>query len=149
MAGVQAQMKGEVETKRKWSMRSKGGAASNALQRKRNPAAARRLAALRQRLVDSGSDLDLRPILQRLRAAAYSVGGVDFERLFRHYDRDNSGQIDFTEFRSALRRDAKLSVRTVSDDQVTHAPQQFVGLSQPLCLTSTHTPPAPAAAPGV
>jgi len=48
----------------------------------------------------------------------YTAGGVDFERLFRHYDRDNSGSLDFEEFRSAMRRDAKVAKRDVSDTEL-------------------------------
>ena len=37
-------------------------------------------------------------IKSRLRAASYSTGGVNWPRLFAHYDRDNSGHIEFNEF---------------------------------------------------
>ena len=63
-----------------------------------------------------GSTLKL--ALTKLRAAAYTSGGVDYGKLFRHYDRDNSGLIDFREFCSLLRRDAKLSKKDVSDAEV-------------------------------
>jgi Ca2+-binding EF-hand superfamily protein len=43
-------------------------------------------------------------IRTKLRAASYSVGGVDWEKLFRHYDRDNSGELDFNEFSNAIRK---------------------------------------------
>lgn len=43
---------------------------------------------------------------------------MDFEKLFRHYDRDNSGSLDFDEFRSALRRDAKVTKRDVTDTEL-------------------------------
>ena len=37
-------------------------------------------------------------------------------KLFRYYDRDNSGEMEFDEFRRAVRRDAKLTVSDISDD---------------------------------
>ena len=58
------------------------------------------------------------PVRQRLRAAAYAAGGVDYAKLFRHYDRDNSGLLEFEEFRRALRRDAKLSVEVVTEEEL-------------------------------
>ena len=51
----------------------------------------------------------------KLRAAAYTAGGVNFKKLFAHYDRDNSGALDFVEFRSALRRDAKIAPGMMDD----------------------------------
>ncbi len=70
----------------------------------------------RQRELDSPSSLA--KIRLRLRAAAYSAGGPNWEKLFRHYDRDNSGGLRLREFRSALRRDAKIPPRLMSDDQI-------------------------------
>merc|ERR1719390_429705 len=46
---------------------------------------------------------------KRLRAAAYNNGRLDWERLFKFYDRDNSGQIDFSEFKNMVRKDAKIT----------------------------------------
>ena len=57
----------------------------------------------------------VKAVKQKLRAAAYTAKGMDFARLFKHYDRDNSGAIDFNEFRSAIRRDAKITANQVSD----------------------------------
>lgn len=54
-------------------------------------------------------------IKSRLRAASYSTGGVNWPRLFAHYDRDNSGHIEFNEFRSLMRRDAKIPASNMSD----------------------------------
>ena len=56
---------------------------------------------------------------KKLSAAAYVAGGVDFESLFKHYDRDNSGELDCGEFISAMRRDAKLSTKDFSDELLT------------------------------
>ena len=33
----------------------------------------------------------------------------DWAQLFKHYDRDNSGSLDFEEFRKAVRKDAKMT----------------------------------------
>lgn len=55
-----------------------------------------------------GKETPMQVLKRKLRAASYSVGGVDYARLFRHYDRDNGGSLEFEEFRSALRRDAKI-----------------------------------------
>ena len=33
-----------------------------------------------------------------MQAASYSLGGMDLPALFRQYDGDNSGQIEFAEF---------------------------------------------------
>jgi hypothetical protein len=44
-------------------------------------------------------------------------GGQDWHALFDHYDRDNSGELDFKEFRRAVRRQSDTpwdsSVKTV------------------------------------
>ncbi len=57
----------------------------------------------------------LQRLRQKWRAAAYQNGRMDIARLFRYYDRDNSGELDFNEFRIAARKDAKLTKQEVSD----------------------------------
>jgi len=52
----------------------------------------------------------------KLKAAAYTHKGMDFAKLFSYYDRDNSGSLEFPEFVSAIRRDAKISPAEVSDE---------------------------------
>ena len=52
-------------------------------------------------------------IKYRLRAASYHLGRMDFARLFRYYDRDNSGVIDKDEFISLMRRDGKIPPKNV------------------------------------
>ena len=42
-------------------------------------------------------------------------GGVNWAKLFKYYDRDNSGRLDEKEFRSAVRRDAKIPASQLSD----------------------------------
>ena len=54
-------------------------------------------------------------IKNRLRGAAYHLGKMDFVRLFRYYDRDNSGHIDRKEFISLVRRDGKIPPAKMSD----------------------------------
>eukprot|EP01043_Picozoa_sp_COSAG02_P042732 COSAG02_NODE_3655_length_6410_cov_3.941531_2_plen_1669_part_00 len=57
----------------------------------------------------------VKALKRRLRSAAYSGGKLDLHKLFRHYDRDNSGEIEFKEFALAVRRDAKLKLTEVSE----------------------------------
>ena len=45
---------------------------------------------------------------QRLAAAAYTDGGVNWEKLFHHFDRDNSKGLTFDEFSRSLRREARI-----------------------------------------
>lgn len=55
---------------------------------------------------------------RRLRANAYFDGRTDYEKLFQHYDRDNSGVLDWDQFRSAVRRDGQVTTRAVSERQL-------------------------------
>ena len=57
-------------------------------------------------------------VKRKMRAASYTVGGVDYAKLFHHYDRDNSGSLELDEFQSAIRRDAKISKKEVSDKEL-------------------------------
>lgn len=57
----------------------------------------------------------LQRLRQKWRAASYQNGRMDIQRLFRYYDRDNSGELDFDEFKKAARKDAKLTKREMSD----------------------------------
>ena len=41
---------------------------------------------------------------RRFAAAAHTAGGVDLPKLFKHYDRDNSGALEYEEFRQAVRK---------------------------------------------
>lgn len=79
--------------------------------------ATKTLTAAQRRRVEAR---ELRATFKRkLSAAAYVQGGVDFQQLFKHYDRDNSGELDLQEFISAMRRDAKLSSKDFSDAMLT------------------------------
>ncbi len=53
---------------------------------------------------------------QRLSAAAYTDGGIDWSKLFHHFDRDNSETLSFAEFSKALRREAKIVGGDDGDD---------------------------------
>lgn len=55
---------------------------------------------------------------RRLESAAYGFGGVDYAKVFHHYDRDNSGALDFDEFRRAVRKDAKVRPNEISDNEL-------------------------------
>jgi hypothetical protein len=59
-------------------------------------------------------------VRSKLKAAAYGMKGVDWHKLFRHYDRDNTGELGFHEFKRAIRGDAKISVSTLPNSQVLH-----------------------------
>lgn len=54
-------------------------------------------------------------IKKRLKAAAYNNGKLDWDKLFRYYDKDNSGCIDWDEFRAAIRKSAKITTAQLSD----------------------------------
>jgi len=60
----------------------------------------------------------LKVMRKKFQTAAYSIGGVDLEKLFRHYDRDNSGLLDFEEFRRAVRKDVGMTKDEVTDDEL-------------------------------
>ena len=60
----------------------------------------------------------LQRLRQKWKAAAYSGGKRDIPQLFRYYDKDNSGEMDFDEFRKAARKDAKLTKNEVPDVQL-------------------------------
>jgi hypothetical protein len=59
-----------------------------------------------------------RQVRYKLRAAAYTDRGVDWHRLFKFYDVDNSGEIGMIEFKRLLRSDAKIPVSQLSDSDV-------------------------------
>ena len=61
---------------------------------------------------------DEKKVRSKLKAAAYTQGGVDWHKLFNHYDRDNSGEIGMMEFKRLLRSDAKIPVSQLSDTDV-------------------------------
>ena len=61
---------------------------------------------------------EIRLIRSKLKAASYSMNGVNWNKLFVHYDIDNGGVLEYPEFKRALRSDAKMSASILSDTQV-------------------------------
>ena len=61
---------------------------------------------------------EVKALKKKLRASAMSFGGVDWGRLFKQYDRDNSGDLDFEEFRGAVRKNAKISQNDMTDQEL-------------------------------
>eukprot|EP01044_Picomonas_judraskeda_P002122 COSAG03_NODE_142_length_11687_cov_11.710131_9_plen_1477_part_00 len=57
-------------------------------------------------------------VRKKLSALSYGAGGEDPVKLFSHFDRDNSGTLDFGEFRSAIRRGAQITVAKMSDAEL-------------------------------
>ncbi len=57
-------------------------------------------------------------VRQRLAAASYRNGKRDFPSLFRHYDRNNNGDISLKEFISLVRRDGKIARSAMSDEEL-------------------------------
>ena len=64
------------------------------------------------------SATETRLIRSKLKAASYSMNGVNWNKLFVHYDVDNGGVLEYPEFKRALRSDAKMSASMLSDTQV-------------------------------
>ena len=71
-------------------------------------------------LIKRLTSAETRQVRSKLKAAAYGMNGVDWHKLFSHYDRDNGGELDFHEFKRALRSDAKISVSMLPNSQVHH-----------------------------
>jgi len=65
-------------------------------------------------------DALMRGIKSKLTGAAYSMGGVDWHRLFDHYDRDGSGSVSLNEFRNIIRKDAKVTASMFPDEMLEH-----------------------------
>ena len=59
------------------------------------------------------------PLKRKLKAQSY-VGkrGQDPKKLFSHYDRDNSGELEFPEFKNAVRKGGHVAPRDCSDAQL-------------------------------
>ena len=53
-------------------------------------------------------------VKQRLRGAAYFNGKRDYRKLFRYYDKDNSGLINLPEFVSLMRKDGRVTAAKMS-----------------------------------
>ncbi len=60
----------------------------------------------------------LEALRRRFDSAAYSYGRKDFSKLFRHYDRDNSGFLDLAQFRAACRKDGHVKIGDVGEREI-------------------------------
>ena len=54
----------------------------------------------------------------RFQAASYALGGMDFEALFRQYDRNNNAIMSFEEFERAARRSLKLPKADITEPEL-------------------------------
>ena len=54
----------------------------------------------------------------KMQAAAYGGDAESWVDIFKHYDSDGSGELDFDEFRKAIRRHGRMSIRSVTDDEL-------------------------------
>jgi Ca2+-binding EF-hand superfamily protein len=62
---------------------------------------------------------DMQLVKRKLASLSFAFGkGQDPHTLFSRYDRDKSGELDFTEFCNAVRKGGKLSVTAVTDRQL-------------------------------
>jgi Ca2+-binding EF-hand superfamily protein len=68
-------------------------------------------------LIDHDSD-EVRKIKQKLRAVSYTSSGQDRAHMFRHFDRDNSGSLDFDEFVRAIRKVGHITAAQMSDEEL-------------------------------
>jgi Ca2+-binding EF-hand superfamily protein len=57
-------------------------------------------------------------LTKKLQAASYVYGGKDYGKLFRQYDRDNSGEIGWEEFRLVVRKEAKITAAMMTEQEV-------------------------------
>ena len=63
-----------------------------------------------------GRELEI--VAQRLRALSYGSTGQDKRKLLNHFDRDNTGELDFREFTSAIRKGGKMTKRVMPDEEL-------------------------------
>lgn len=55
---------------------------------------------------------------QKLRSLSYSMSGEDPARLFKIFDRNNSGAIDLQEFRAGMRKGGKITHNAMDDEAI-------------------------------
>ena len=67
---------------------------------------------------DLEAEANMEAIRRKLYAASYAAGGQDWHKLFQAVDKDRSGELGFQEFKTAVRKGAKLSPTVVSDDSL-------------------------------
>ena len=89
------------------------------------------ISALMRRLDDDGDgtislvelesrlwNVRLKSLKGKLRSVAYFGSKMNLAKLFKAYDRDNSGSLEYKEFSLVIRRDAKLKVSEVPDAEL-------------------------------
>ena len=57
---------------------------------------------------------ELQALKRKLQSLSYGIKGQDPRKLFGHYDRDNSGLLDFAEFQSAVRKGGHMTPAMLS-----------------------------------
>ena len=55
---------------------------------------------------------------KKLRAAAYTHKGVDIKAFFKFMDNDGSNELDYEEFKTALRKQGKMAASSTTDQQI-------------------------------
>jgi CRP-like cAMP-binding protein/Ca2+-binding EF-hand superfamily protein len=55
---------------------------------------------------------------QRLKSLSYGSNGQDKSKILRHFDRDNTGELDFGQFVAAVRKGGKMTRAIISDAEV-------------------------------
>ena len=64
------------------------------------------------------AEANLEKIRQKLYAASYSDGGMDWLKLFKQVDKDKSGSLGMGEFRACIRKGARISSSVVSELEI-------------------------------
>lgn len=55
---------------------------------------------------------------QRTKAASYSLRGLDYDKLFDSYDQNKRGRLELADFRSLMRKEAKVTAEMANDAQL-------------------------------
>jgi hypothetical protein len=50
-----------------------------------------------------------------MKAHSYGQSGQDPRKLFKHFDRDNTGELDFDEFKAAVRKVGRMTAKQITD----------------------------------
>jgi hypothetical protein len=84
----------------------------------KTPRKIRRVRSAGNTKVQGGNNVPIEHMKRRLRALSYSAKGQDPASLFMLYDVNNSGFLDFSEFRSAVRRGGQLTQALISEEEL-------------------------------